>query len=100
MLVLMLVVILIQIRWVLKKSILQNIPELHFQNFQTGGTGSVYAGGLGTITSAGQKASYSISKLLLNLSKQDKYTVLNLSLVIHATSTGGARVGCCTIKQT
>ena len=35
----------------------------------------------------------------INLSKQDECDVSDLAIVVHENPAGGARVGCCTIKE-
>ena len=63
------------------------------------GDNGLYAGNLGSITSSDQIGSYDETNTEINLTKQDRYTVLDLAMVVHADPTGGARVGCCVINK-
>ena len=59
---------------------------------------NLYIGNLGSVRSANEVGVFALNKTDINLTKKDKYDVLNLAMVVHANPTGGSRIGCCAIK--
>merc|ERR1712156_658097 len=71
----------------------------HFDPNQTEDETGDYVGDLGSVESTYGKANVEISKPEIKLSGEEKFSVFNRAMVVHADPTGGARVMCCLIES-
>ena len=67
-------------------------------HLQTEDATGEYVGDLGSVESVDGKANVEITKAEIKLSGEEKFSVSNRAMVVHADPTGGARVMCCLIQ--